>query len=67
MNLSLAKNFRIRQLGDGGRLQVRVDAYDAFNHPNFGMPNASIGVEGVGVISSANTNRNLQLGAMLNF
>ncbi len=67
MNLSLAKNFRISQLGEGGRLQVRVDAYDVFNHPNFGMPNASIGEAGVGVISSALTNRNLQLGAKLSF
>jgi hypothetical protein len=67
MNLSLAKNFRIRQLGDGGRLQVRVDAYDVFNHANFGMPNASLGTAGVGVISSALTNRNLQLGAKLSF
>jgi hypothetical protein len=67
MNLSLAKNFRIRPLGEGGRLQVRADAYDVFNHPNFGMPDASIGTDGVGVISSANTNRNLQLGMMLSF
>ncbi len=67
LNLSLAKNFRISQLGEGGRLQVRVDAYDAFNHPNFGMPNASIGTDGVGVISSSNTSRNLQLGAKLSF
>jgi hypothetical protein len=67
MSLSLAKNFRIRQLGEGGGLQVRMDAYDAFNHANFGMPNASIGTAGVGVISSALTNRNLQLGAKLSF
>ena len=67
MNLSLAKNFRIRPFGEAGRLQVRADAYDVFNHPNFGMPDASIGTDGVGVISSSNTNRNLQLGVMLSF
>jgi len=67
MSLSLAKNFRIRPLGEGGRLQMRADAYDVFNHPNFGMPDASIGTDGIGVISSSNTNRNLQLGVMLSF
>lgn len=67
MSLSLAKNFRIRQLGESGQLQVRVDAFDVFNISNFGMPNSSIGAAGVGVISSANTSRNLQLGAKLTF
>jgi hypothetical protein len=67
MNLALAKDFRIRQLGEGGRLQVRAEAYDVFNHPNFGMPDASINVGGTGVISSAITNRNLQLGAKISF
>jgi hypothetical protein len=67
MNLSLAKSFRIRALGESSRLQIRMDAYDVFNHPNFGMPNTGIGTPGVGVISSALTNRNIQLGAKLSF
>jgi hypothetical protein len=67
MNLALAKNFRIRLLGDGGRLQVRADAYDVFNHANFGMPDASINVAGTGIISSAITQRNFQLGAKISF
>jgi hypothetical protein len=67
MNVALAKDFRIRQLGDGGRFQIRADAYDVFNHPNFGMPNASINVAGTGVISSALTQRNLQIGAKISF
>ena len=66
-NLALAKNFRISKLGEAGKLQIRAEAYDVLNHPNFGMPNASIGSDGVGTITSSNTNRNIQLGAKLSF
>jgi hypothetical protein len=58
MSLALAKNFRLHWLGD---------ASDALNHPNFGMPDASIGTSGVGVISNAITQRNIQLGARISF
>lgn len=67
LNFALAKNFKIRWLGEAGRLQVRAEAYDALNNPNFGMPDPNIGTSGVGVISSANTNRLIQLGAKLSF
>jgi hypothetical protein len=67
VNLSLAKHFALKKLGEGGQLEMRVDAYDIANHPNFGMPNASIGSGSEGIITSANTNRNLQIGAKLSF
>jgi len=67
VNLSLAKHFALKKLGEGGQLEMRVDAYDIANHPNFGMPNASIGSGSEGSITSANTNRNLQVGAKLSF
>lgn len=67
VNLSLAKHFALKKLGEGGRLEMRVDAYDIFNHPNFGMPDAHIGRSSVATITSANTSRNLQLGAKLSF
>jgi hypothetical protein len=62
----MAKNFRL-PLGEQTRLQLRGDAYNVFNHTNFGMPNASIGTPGAGIISSAQPSRNLQLGARISF
>ncbi len=67
VNMSLAKHFALKKLGEGGQLEMRVDAYDIANHPNFGQPNASIGSGSEGSITSANTNRNLQVGAKLSF
>jgi hypothetical protein len=63
-DFALAKNFR---LGERANLQVRVDTYDLLNHPNFGLPNSSVGSASAGVITSATTNRLVQLGARLNF
>jgi len=67
MDLSLAKHFRIRRLGEGGDIEIRADAFDAFNVPNFGQPNKAIGTPTAGIITSANTSRILQLGARLSF
>ena len=67
LNIALAKNFKITKLGEGGQLQMRVDAYDIFNHPNFGMPDPTIDTSTSGQITTANTSRNLQLGAKLSF
>ena len=53
--------------GDNYHVEVRADAFDALNNPNFSQPSAGVGVAGGGVISSANTNRQVQLGARLTF
>jgi hypothetical protein len=66
-DFSLAKRFRISKLGEAGQLEIRAEAVDLPNYPNFGIPNYNIGTGGVGVITSAYTNRNIQLGAHLRF
>jgi hypothetical protein len=67
LDISLSKSFPISKLGEGSKLEIRADAFDSLNNPNFGFPNSSIGTLGVGVISTANTNRLFQLGAHLRF
>jgi outer membrane receptor protein involved in Fe transport len=76
LDFSLAKDFPIRRLGEAGRLQIRADVFNLFNHPNFGQPNNAIGTPGAGVVSSTvgsgfassgSTGRNIQLGAKITF
>ena len=76
MDISLGKHFPIRKLGEAGDLEIRVDTFDTFNHPNFGQPNGAIGTPAAGTITSANASnglfpysqgRILQLGARLSF
>jgi hypothetical protein len=64
---SLAKNFKMHWLGEAGNLQIRVDATDLTNNPNFGMPDNAIGTAGAGHIYYANTSRVIQLGGRLYF
>src|SRR5688572_1655988 len=56
------------------RLQVRVDAFDLFNHPNFGPPGNVVGSPTFGKISrtrlptgEAGSSRQIQLAAKLSF
>ena len=49
-------------------LQVRLDAFNLFNHPSFGFPNAAIGSPTVGRITTTlGDNRILQLALKLDF
>jgi hypothetical protein len=41
-DLSLARAFPLRWLGDAGRLRVRADAYNVLNHANLGNPIAQL-------------------------
>jgi len=62
-DLSLVKNTVIRERL---RAQIRLDAFNAFNTPNFGFPNAAIGSPSAGRITSTiNDNRDLQLGILI--
>jgi hypothetical protein len=38
-DLSLYKNWSIKQLGEQGRLQFRAESFNTFNTPQFGQPN----------------------------
>lgn len=38
LDVSLAKNFALRKLGESGNLQFRAEAFNVLNRPNFGPP-----------------------------
>ncbi len=64
-DLSLFKDFPIRE---SMKLQFRAEAFNLFNTPQFGLPNASIGNSQAGVISSVVGNpRQLQLALRFQF
>jgi hypothetical protein len=58
-DLAVYKNFRITE---NKRLQFRAEAFNAFNTPGFGVPNAQVGDPNFGTISGADRPRNLQAG-----
>lgn len=67
LDVSLSKHWRFGLLGDLGDVQVRVDASDVLNHPNFSNPDSAIGTPGVGIITGANTSRSLQFSGKFTF
>ncbi|HEX4006807.1 MAG TPA: TonB-dependent receptor [Acidobacteriaceae bacterium] len=68
VDFSLGKTFWLGEFaGDNFHMEVRADAFDALNNANFSQPSAGVGVAGGGVITSANTSRQVQLGARLSF
>jgi hypothetical protein len=67
LDVSLSKHWKLGLLGDLGDAQVRVDASDVLNHPNFSNPDSAIGTPGVGIITGANTSRSLQFAGKLTF
>ncbi len=66
MDLYLMKEFKVR---GRVRLELRLEAFNAFNHPNFGLPDNFVGDgESGGTITyTAISQRQLQLGARLAF
>ncbi|MFN7997027.1 MAG: TonB-dependent receptor [Bryobacteraceae bacterium] len=62
VDLSLFKDFSFARLREGARLQVRLETYNAFNHPQFAGPDATFNGGSFGVITStANSPREAQV------
>jgi len=67
-DFSLAKSFRVPQLGEGATFQLRWDVQDAFNHHVLGIPSGIVDLAGSsGVISSTSTARTMQIGGKISF
>ena len=76
VDFSLAKSFRL-PIRETGQLQIRIDAQNVINRPNFNLPNQSVVTASAGIINSTtddfNTTNNsygarqIQLGARLSF
>lgn len=66
VDLSLAKVFALPRASS---FELRLDTFDSLNHPNFGQPYAGVGpgVAGSGIITYANTYRQLQIGGRFMF
>jgi hypothetical protein len=64
VNASLLKN---TPLGERVNLQLRLEAFNLFNHPNFNLPDNFLGSPTFGRILSARDPRHLQFGAKLLF
>jgi hypothetical protein len=63
-DLSALKNF---VFAEGKQLQLRLETFNAFNHPDFGLPGRTLGAPGFGVVSSARAGRTVQVGLRLVF
>jgi hypothetical protein len=63
-DISLLKNFFFAEQKG---FQFRLEMFNAFNHPDFGLPGATLGGPGFGVVSSARSGRNIQVGLRLVF
>jgi hypothetical protein len=64
VNLSLFKNIPIHERL---KFQFRFETFALFNHTNFNNPSATLGTSSFGNITGATGNRNIQLGAKLQF
>jgi len=77
VDFSLGKNFRFPLWRETANLQIRIDALNGLNHPNFDLPGTGLGGGGAGVITGTTGNynstnsqfgqRTIQLGARFSF
>ena len=68
VDISLVRTFRLTQgMMNGTTLQVRAEAFNVANHPNFGLPVADLNSANFGRILSAGAPRLLQFALKLAF
>ncbi len=68
VDFSLFKRVGLAKLREGSQLQVRAEAFNLFNHPQFGRPNARVDIAQGGTITGLSTTmRQMQLGLKLLF
>lgn len=66
--LSLFKEFSISRIREGMRLEYRIEALNAFNHPQFAAPHTTVGSDSFGTVTSqANAPREVQMALKLYF
>ncbi len=64
-DFSVAKKFKF---SESRELQFRTELFNALNHPEFGLPNSTVGVGGAGTITSTQrANRQIQFALRLAF
>jgi hypothetical protein len=61
-DLTLMKNFRF---ADTRRVEFRAEFFNAFNHPNYNLPNATVNSAAFGTIDQAKDARQIQFGLKL--
>jgi hypothetical protein len=67
-SLSLFKEFSLSKMHEGSRLQLRIEAFNALNHVQFGYPGETFNSGSFGKITSqANAPREVQLAAKILF
>ena len=64
VNMSASRQIR---LAEAKTLQLRLESFNLPNHPNFNLPENRVDIISGGTITRAKNNRNLQLGARLEF
>ena len=68
VSMSLFKEFPLSRLREGTRLEFRLEAFNVFNHPNFGPADTDLGGGSFGAITFlASPSREVQLGLKLYF
>jgi hypothetical protein len=67
LDLSIQKHWALKFPTDASDLQVRIDASDALNNPNFANPNSALEQSNTATITGANTSRGVQFEAKFSF